>query len=253
MTKPNPPRKNLRILLVDDNVTIHEDYRKILAPEDPPEKLLLDDCETLIFSDGMPSVSARRPAPMPSLPRFELESAYSGEEAFEKVRQASQAGRPYALAFVDVRMPPGWDGIETTVRLWGVDPELQVVICTAYSDYSWDKTLSRLERSDSFLVLKKPFDAIEVLQLANALTLKWHLASQVKAQVDRLESMLPICCYCKRIRQDENYWRQVEAYFHEHAGTRFSHSICPECYERQIIPQLDAAEKERDLEHPLGT
>ena len=79
------------------------------------------------------------------------------------------------MVTVDVRMPPGWDGIETTQKLWEVDPDLQVVICSAYSDYSWDEIIAKLGNSDRLLFLKKPFDAMEILQLANALTEKWRL------------------------------------------------------------------------------
>ena len=75
---------------------------------------------------------------------FELESAFQGKEALEKTIIGIAAGKPYALAFVDVRMPPGWDGIETIEHLWQVDPALQVVVCTAYSDYSWEKMTVRL-------------------------------------------------------------------------------------------------------------
>ena len=97
------------------------------------------------------------------------------------------AGRPYALAFVDVRMPPGWDGVETIERIWQVDPDLQIVICTAYSDYSWEDMQRRLGQSDSLLVLKKPFDTIEVLQIAHALTRKWELNRQVRASLQDLD------------------------------------------------------------------
>ena len=69
------------------------------------------------------------------------------------------------MAYVDVRMPNGWDGIETISRIWQEFPELQVVICTAFSDYSWEEIQERLGHSDRFLILKKPFDNLEVRQL----------------------------------------------------------------------------------------
>jgi len=77
------------------------------------------------------------------------------------VREAVRAARPFAVAFVDVRMPPGWDGVETTCRLWEADPDLQVVICTAYSDHSWDEMIARLGTSDRLVILKKPFDVMK--------------------------------------------------------------------------------------------
>jgi DNA-binding LytR/AlgR family response regulator len=67
-----------------------------------------------------------------------------GQEGWERVQQAIEKNQPYAVAFVDIRMPPGWDGVETTQKLWEVDPCLQVVICTAYSDYSWDELMTKV-------------------------------------------------------------------------------------------------------------
>jgi len=94
------------------------------------------------------------------------------------VEQAANEGRPYALAFVDVRMPPGWDGIETVAHIWQKFPELPVVICTAYSDYSWSEMISKLGHSDNLVILRKPFEAVEVLQLAHSFTRKWLLAGR---------------------------------------------------------------------------
>src|SRR6185369_6863778 len=133
-----------------------------------------------LFGDDAP------PAPAGSAP-FELDSAYQGQEGLAKVEAALQAGRPYAMAFVDMRMPPGWDGVETIEQLWRADPRLQVVICTAYSDSSWEEVLRRLDAGDRLLILKKPFDNIEVRQLANALTAKWQMTQQLALQIDNLE------------------------------------------------------------------
>jgi DNA-binding NtrC family response regulator len=107
---------------------------------------------------------------------FEIDSAFQGQEGLALVTRALAEGRPYAMAFVDIRMPPGWDGIETIGRLWEAYPDLQVVVCTAYSDYSWDQMIERLGCSDKLLILKKPFDNVEVLQLATAFTEKWRLS-----------------------------------------------------------------------------
>ncbi|MES2475515.1 MAG: response regulator [Verrucomicrobiota bacterium] len=115
-----------------------------------------------------------------------LDFASQGQEALEMVTTALQSGAPYSLVFMDVRMPPGWDGIETTTRLWKVDPDVQVVICTAYSDYSWDQIISQLGRTDRLLILKKPFDTIEVEQIAHALTTKWTLQQAARRSEDSL-------------------------------------------------------------------
>jgi two-component system NtrC family sensor kinase len=106
------------------------------------------------------------------------------------VQDVVRRGCPYAVAFVDMRMPPGWDGVETIEHLWQVDPALQVVICTAYSDHSWDHIITRIGGRDNLLVLRKPFDPIEVWQLASALTQKWHLAQQAQMQFRALEQLI---------------------------------------------------------------
>jgi diguanylate cyclase (GGDEF)-like protein/PAS domain S-box-containing protein len=167
--------RNLRILLVDDMPSIHEDFRKILAP--PVVTTDLDADETLLF--GAPTETASV--------CFEMDSAYQGVEALAKVRASQLAGLPYAMAFIDMRMPPGWDGVETVEHLWLEDPRLQIVFCTAFSDYSWAQVLTRLDVRDRLLILKKPFDAIEVYQFANALTAKWQMTEQAAFKMSRLE------------------------------------------------------------------
>jgi two-component system, NtrC family, sensor kinase len=171
---------NRRILLVDDNPAIHDDFRKVLAAPKSANPQLLE-AEAALFGET-PAV--------PLGADFELHSAYQGQEALEKVRQAQAADKPFGLAFVDVRMPPGWDGIETVARLWREAPELQVVICTAYSDYSWEEMTTKLGVTNNLVLLKKPFDNTEVLQLAHALTRKWELNRQAQLKLDELAEMV---------------------------------------------------------------
>jgi two-component system NtrC family sensor kinase len=141
---------------------------------------------------------------------FELDSAFQGPEALERVRQALQEGRPYAMAFIDVRMPPGWDGIETTARIWQEYPQLQVVICTAYSDCSWDEMIAKVGQSDRLVILKKPFDTLEVLQLANALVAKWQLTQQTQDHVRELEDRVR-----RRTQSLESTANQLQAEINE--------------------------------------
>lgn len=173
-----PP--NRRILLIDDLPSIHHDFRKILSNSAPQSDL--DDFEAALFGAGKTTTASRE--------GFELDSAYQGQEAVAKVSESLRNGLPYAMAFVDMRMPPGWDGVETVRRLWQEDPRLQIVICTAYSDHSWDNALAQLEVCDRLLILKKPFDTIEVFQLANALTRKWDMTQWAEMQRDHLEEQV---------------------------------------------------------------
>jgi CheY-like chemotaxis protein len=116
-------------------------------------------------------------------PVFELTSASQGAEALAKVRKSLEDNAPFALVFVDVRMPPGWDGIETLDHLWKEDPRLQAVLCSAYSDYSWEGISDRLGQTDRLLILKKPFDFVEVRQMACAVVEKWnYLADSQRAE-----------------------------------------------------------------------
>ena len=168
-----------RILIIDDNTAIHDDFRKILCPDATASAV--DELEASLFdSEATPGVNTD----------FEMDSAFQGQEALVKVQQALADNRPYAMAFVDGRMPPGWDGVETIVHLWKAYPELQVVICTAYSDYSWEQIIERVGQSDSLVILKKPFDAVEVIQLAHAMTKKWELNLQARVKTETLEGMV---------------------------------------------------------------
>lgn len=179
----NEPSLNNRILIVDDTPSIHEDFRKLLGTAGA-DRASLKSMRAALLGDDASAKPAT--ASMAGRPRYELDSAFQGREALEKVRAAVEAGRPYAMAFVDMRMPPGWDGLETVQNLWAADPHLQVVICTAYSDYSWDEIISTLGLTDQLLLLKKPFDIAEAWQLACALTKKWALSRQAEMKADEL-------------------------------------------------------------------
>ena len=159
-----------RVLVVDDNAAIHSDFRRVLAAK--PESSALDDLERRLFAEVGDSTG--------SASTFVVDTASQGEEAIEMVRRSVESGKPYQVAFVDVRMPPGLDGVETISRMWQIDPAIQAVICTAYSDHSWEDITRVLGYGDGLLVLRKPFEPIEALQMAHALTRKWALGAEVK-------------------------------------------------------------------------
>jgi PAS domain S-box-containing protein len=166
-----------RILVIDDTLAIHEDFQKILGGS-KLKQLNLNAAHSALFDEAETS---------PADATFQIDSAYQGREGLELLRKALADGRPYSMAFVDVRMPPGWDGIETISHLWKDAPDLQVVICTAYADYSWDEIRRVLGETDNLLILKKPFDNIEVIQLAHTMTRKWLLSRQAHMRLDELE------------------------------------------------------------------
>ena len=168
---------NRRVLVIDDNRAIHQDFRKILQAKARDEGF--DQARAALFGDSPLSEA---------LERFDLDCADQGQAALTMVQLARNEGRPYAVAFVDMRMPPGWDGLETIEHLWEADAELQVVICTAYTDHSWEDIVRRLGHDDRLLILQKPFSSIEVSQAATSLTGKWNLARQARESLEAAEA-----------------------------------------------------------------
>ncbi|HVI88522.1 MAG TPA: EAL domain-containing protein [Dongiaceae bacterium] len=166
---------NRRILLVDDNEAIHQDFRKILTPSFESEAALAAT-KAALFGEAIVAQHT-----------FHLDSAFQGQESLEMVRRALAVNMPYAMAFIDMRMPPGWDGLETIEHIWEADPRLQIALCTAYSDYSWEDLAKRFGSDDRLLILKKPFDNIEICQMANALTSKWEMTKQAAFKMSTLE------------------------------------------------------------------
>ncbi|MES2218507.1 MAG: response regulator [Pseudomonadota bacterium] len=160
-----------RILVVDDVKDIHTIFNRILTYQ--------------------PQIKAGQSTPiLQTLPTFKIDDAFQGEDALNLVKQALADNKPYALAFVDIRMPPGWDGIKTIQQIWDVDKDIQIVICTGGSDYSWEETVVKLDNIENFLILKKPFDAVTVRQIACALTTKWRLTQQARLYTEKLEKLV---------------------------------------------------------------
>jgi CheY-like chemotaxis protein len=158
---PTLPRKNRRILIIDDMPSIHEDFRKILGVSRSSRHL--EEDERALFGDTAPSI------PVDS---YEIDGAMQGTEGLEMVSRAARAGRPYALAFADMRMPPGWDGVETITRILSITPRIELCVCSAYSDYSWHEVIRKVGRT-GLRLLRKPFATHEVLSLAGELTDRW--------------------------------------------------------------------------------
>ncbi|MGI9474212.1 MAG: EAL domain-containing protein [Rubripirellula sp.] len=178
MSETQPRR---RLLIVDDQQEIHDTFERIFSPERPEDAALSDFEKRFLEADTEASSKVRD-----ANPDYELEHANSGEMAAAMVRHAVDQGLEYAVAFVDMRMPQGLDGMETTELLWSIDPDLHIVICTAFSDHVWENVLNRLGLNDRLLLLKKPFESDEARQLALALSEKSRLAAIQKRKVQDL-------------------------------------------------------------------
>jgi CheY-like chemotaxis protein/AraC-like DNA-binding protein len=190
----SPPR----ILVIDDNPSVHEAFDEILRRE--PANTKLEQDEALMF--GAPHT------PATAKPAYHTDHALSGAEGIEKVRQSLATNTPYQVAFVDIRMP-GIDGVETIERVWALDTQIQTVICTAYADYRWEDLAKRLGRTDRLLVLKKPFQGIEVMQLASTLAEKWDLGRLAALKFEQAELLVAQRTQkLLEFRQREQHWIQ---------------------------------------------
>jgi CheY-like chemotaxis protein len=169
-------QKNYRILVVDDVIGIHQDFKKILNPDSVSLKRLDEFNEVLLGK----SVSQNE-----GLPPYELDFAYQSKEALILVKLSVDQNKPFAVAFVDVQMPPGEDGVETISKMWKLDPNIQIVISTAYSNYNWKDFKNRFGETDQLLLLKKPFDKQEILVLASTLVKRWNLNKEIYQKYSR--------------------------------------------------------------------
>ena len=175
----NFEEKNRRILIVDDMESIHDDVRAILTYSESNDKLSALE-ESVLGTKSTPNVS---------IP-YEIDSSFQGEEGFERVTNALAEGRPYALAIVDIRMPPGWDGVKTIEKIREIDPNMQIAICSAFSDYSWQAIHDKFGTNDWLLRFRKPFDLAEIQQFACFMTEKWNLAKRAALKLNELETMV---------------------------------------------------------------
>ena len=168
---------NTRVLIVDDQKEIHDDFREMLLAGEVLAS------QRLAEAFGMSSEES-------GLPAFELLHAGSGEEAFEVVRASRARNEPVAVAYVDVRMPPGIDGVEAIRRIRGFDRELEIVIMTAYTDKPLADIVERMDLLDKLLYIRKPFAREEIQQMTLSLVTKWNVEREVAVERNRREAVL---------------------------------------------------------------
>jgi len=245
--------KNNRILVVDDQEEIHEDFEEMLSVSS--KSLATDKMASAFGSED----------DMSFLPELELIHAHSGQEAFEIVRKSIDENNPMAVIYMDVRMPPGWDGIETTRRIREIDKDAEVVIMTAYNNKPLSEIIRNIELLHKLLYIRKPFAREEVQQITISLVEKWNVEKelaeknrqlQISEQMLReelkdalakmLNGFLPICAECKQIRDENGNWNQIDVYIQKHTGTKFTYSICPHCTEK-LYPELYESQKIANL------
>jgi DNA-binding response OmpR family regulator len=196
---------------------------KVLAVEDDPVAQLV--LEAALKSLGHEAVLAR-----------------DGESAWQTLN------RDAALRVIvsDWRMP-GVDGLELCRRVRGRRGDYVSFILLTQLSATEENVDAALEAGvDDFLT--KPVDVRE-------LKIRLHAAKRLiglTSELRQLEAILPICGYCKKIRDDQNYWQQLESYIHTHTGTAFSHGVCPDCHQRHVVPMLRAAGINPEGPNPPG-
>jgi CheY-like chemotaxis protein len=173
-------QSSYNVLVVDDNDSIHHDIRALLSSRAAQDDL--DDLAGELLGTGS--------KPRVEVPTYHLDSVYQGEDALQAVQRGKAAGRQYALALVDMRMPPGWNGVKTIQRIWEADADVQVAICSAYSDYGWEQLIEELGISDKLLFLRKPFDPQALQQLVLSLTTRWQRERELRTLLRTHEHML---------------------------------------------------------------
>ncbi|MCF6777030.1 EAL domain-containing protein [Thiotrichales bacterium 19X7-9] len=172
MNKPS-----YRVIVIDDTASIHDDFKQIFSQTDHDNDV--NQLENLIFENNHTTQTKVLP-----LVDIQIDSAYSGEEGIKLVKQATKKTIPYSIAIVDIRMPGGIDGVQTAVELLQIEPNLQIVFCSAYSDYDWEDMITILKSPERWVILKKPFEVIEAQQLVFSLCEKWLLLLDMKNQIE---------------------------------------------------------------------
>lgn len=158
-----------RILVIDDNPDIARDFAQLLASASN-DASTLDELEASLF--GM----HKQPVCATETGLFEVVGALQGRDGLSQVHRAIQENRPYSVAVIDMRMPPGWNGVETSKRIRDVDPRIRIVICSAYAEQSETEIIQALGENSAVRFLNKPFDPSAARLLLSELQKEWVVA-----------------------------------------------------------------------------
>ena len=173
-------QQNRKILLVDDEARIVDELFKVLTPQEVGNDEL-SELEDHLFgtseSNKKQTVS------------YDVCRCQQGDEAICQVQKALEEGQPFAVAFIDVQMPPGPDGVTTAEQIRKIDPNIQIVIITGHSDFDFCEISERIPPEDKFLFLQKPVHSQEITQFALALTAKWQSDHLLHKQNETLIEM----------------------------------------------------------------
>lgn len=180
--------RNRRILVVDDQAELRDLLSKLLLRSNGPNETvsLVRQMRERLLGGGSGNDDGIGGIELP----YQIDTAGQGEEAFEMIKAANGRGEPYAVVFMDMRMPPGWDGMEAAKNIRRIDKKVEIVIMTAYADHDQATIAETVGSPEKLLYLKKPFHSEEIAQLALSLTSKWDLERQRDERQAWLESVI---------------------------------------------------------------
>ncbi len=201
---------NRRLLIVDDQSDLRDQMAQLLLSSGRPNK-------TARLVRGMRArlmgIAEEPEADNEFMPNYDIDTAGQGEEAYDMVKAALENNAPYAVMFVDMRMPPGWDGLKTAQKIRQLDPDIEIVIMTAYADHSQEDLSREIGNPEKLLYIKKPFQSEEICQLALSLCAKWNTQTLERIRRRQLDKLV---MNLRKIKQQENlkstYEQILEAY-----------------------------------------
>ncbi len=177
---------NKRILIVDDQDDLREQLAKLLlrsGKKNETSSLVEQMRNRLQGTNAKPAENGQGNT-------YDVITAGQGEDAYELVKKAVESHEPYAVMFTDMRMPPGWDGLETAKKIRDIDKNIEIVIMTAYADHDQSTIAETVGTPEKLLYIKKPFQSEEIYQLALCLTSKWNSEEAERSRKDWLENLI---------------------------------------------------------------
>lgn len=189
--------RNRRILVVDDQQDLCDQLAKLLVRSGKKNETLslVQQMRARLLGGSQQITEAEEN--VSELPQYVVDIATQGEAAYEMVKKAVEEGNPYAVIFLDMRMPPGWDGLKTAKTIREADKNVEIVIMTAYADHDQKQIADTVGTPEKLLYIKKPFQAEEIYQLALSLTSKWSLEYSERQRKKWLEVLLKGMCKVK--------------------------------------------------------
>jgi PAS domain S-box-containing protein len=171
---------HLRILVVDDEQLILDLFERVLCPGRNPQgsESKMEALGAKLFAEE---------SPKPSTTSFDLVTCHQGGDAVKAVKLAVEENNPFAVAFIDVRLPPGPDGVWAAEHIRALDPYIEIVIVTAYSDVDLAEIACRVSPEDKLLYVQKPLHGLEIRQFASTLGTKWKAEALLRKAHDELK------------------------------------------------------------------